>query len=72
MIKLEQKIKNNNKIIKMYKKNKKPLYIKGCGIVMAYKDKPSSFDVWKAEGLNIKMKKEWQELRLKNIELSNK
>ena len=50
MIKIEQKIKNNNKLIKLYKNNKKTV-----------KDKPSAFDVWKAEGLNIKYKKEWQE-----------
>ena len=71
-IKLEQKIKKNNKIIKTYKNSVKPFYIKGSGYIMVYDDKPSIFDVWKAEGLNIKYKKEWQKLRLKNIELSNK
>lgn len=71
-MKLEQKIKKNNKVIKLYKNNTKPFYIKGCGYVTAYQDKPSYVDVWKAEGLNIKYKKAWKELRLKNIKLSNK
>ena len=71
-IEIEQKIKNNNKVIKINNKNIKPVYIKGCGYVTAYLDKPSAFEIWKAEALNNKYKKEWKELRLKNIKLSNK
>lgn len=70
-IKLEQKIKKNNKVIKLYKNNKKTVYITGCGYIKAYLDKPSAFEMWKAEGLNIRYKKEWKELRLKNIKLNN-
>ena len=65
-IKLEQKIRYNNKVIKADKKHTKPVYIKGCGYISTYKDKPSSFDVWRSEGLNIRYKKEWKELRLNN------
>ena len=70
-IKLEQKIKNNNKVIKLYKNNRKPVYIKDGCYVTAYLDKPSAFEMWKAEGLDIKYKNDWQELRLKNIKLNN-
>ena len=42
-IELEQKIKNNNKILKNNKNN-------------TNLDKPSAFEIWKAEGLNIKYK----------------
>ena len=70
MIKIEQKIIKNNNVIKLYKNNKKPVYITGCGYIKAYLYKPSSFDVWKAEGLNIKYKKEWQEKYKMNLRLS--
>ena len=58
-IKIEKQIKKNNNVIKLYKNN-------------TNQDKPSAFDVWKAEAFNIKLKKEWKEIRTKNIKLSNK
>ena len=61
-LEIKQNIKKQIEIEKQIKNNKNNTNL----------DKPSAFEIWKAEGLNIKYKKEWKELRLKNIKLSNK